>query len=131
MKLSRRIRSLTALLAVIGVFFAQIAVAAYACPGAQAMMLAAIGTEREANMPCCEGGVAEALPALCSIHCQQGDQSLDKPAPPDVPAIQWTAIPPGALVPHVPAAGPPGEQRSLLARATAPPVALRNCCLRV
>lgn len=132
MKLSRRIRSLTALLAVMGVLFTQIAVAAYACPGTQAMMLAAIGMEMDANLPCCGGDVAEPQSALCSAHCQQGDQSLDKPAAPDVPAIQWAAIPPGAVAPHVvPAAGPPGEQRSLLGRLTAPSVRLRNCCLRV
>jgi hypothetical protein len=129
---SRRIRALIAFLAVMGVLFAQIAVAAYACPGAQEMALAAVGMEAGAEMPPCGEGMAEPQPTLCSAHCQQGDQSLDKPAAPAVPAIAWVAIPPGAAAPDVAlAASLPGEQRSLLARATAPSVALRNCSLRI
>ena len=70
-------------------------------------------------------------PALCHAHAQQGDQSLDKPAVPlPQPAVlqglasDWGADP---GIPH----GSTGDQRSLLARATVPPVALRHCCLRI
>ena len=41
MKLSRRLRSLAAFLALVGVLFSQLALATYACPGAQEMALAA------------------------------------------------------------------------------------------
>ena len=132
MKHSLRLRSFTALLALVGVLFSQLALAAYACPGAQAMAFTAIQLEASAERPCCGDSVPESQPALCAAHCQQADQSLDKAAAPAVPAITWVAILPGLAVLEVaPDAAPPGEQRSLLARATAPSLALRHCCLRV
>ena len=132
MKLSRRLRSLAAFLALVGVLFSQLALATYACPGAQAMAMAAVAVEASKAAPDCGEGMAESRPALCAAHCQQADQRLDKPAAPAVPAIAWVAILPGLAVLEVaPDAAPPGEQRSLLARATAPSLAVRHCCLRV
>ena len=132
MKLSRRLRSLAAFLALVGVLFSQLALATYACPGPQAMALAAITLEANQIAPCCGDGVPVPQPALCAAHCQQADQFLDKSAAPALPAITWAAILPGLLAPvDPPAAAPSGEQRSLLARATAPSLALRHCCLRV
>ena len=132
MKLSRRLRSLAAFLALLGVLFSQLALASYACPGPQAMALAAITLDENQGVPSCPEGVSEPRPALCAAHCQQGDQSLDKPAALVLPAIPLVAILPGLFAPiEPPAAAPPGEQRSLLARATAPSLAVRHCCLRV
>ena len=132
MKLSRRPRSIAAFLALVGVLFSQLALATYACPGAQAMAMAAVMVQASPAAPDCGEGVAEPKPALCAAHCQQADQALDKPAAPAVPAISWVAMLPGLTVLEVaPDVAPPGEQLSLLARATAPPLAVRHCCLRV
>lgn len=132
MKLSRRLRTLAAFLAFVGVLMSQLALAAYACPGAQAMSLAAVELEASSETPCHRDVVPQPQSALCAAHCQQGDQSLDKPAAPAVPALVLVAILPGPAVSAVASAGsPPGEQRSLLARATAPSLAVRHCCFRV
>ena len=131
MKLSRRLRSLAAFLALVGVLFSQLAVAAYACPGPQAMAVVAIQLEAGADMPCCGAGVPDPQPVLCAAHCQQGDQVLDKPAAQAMPAITLAILPGLAAPGVVPAATAPGEQRSLLARATAPSLAVRHCCFRV
>ena len=71
-------------------------------------------------------------PSLCHAYGQSGDQSLDKPA---VPPLQpFLAVGFGGLV------TPPATAESVsfelpattfLAHATAPPVAIRNCCFRV
>lgn len=124
MKLSRTLRSVVALVALFGVLLAQVALAAYACPGADGMAVAAL--QAEADPPCCGEGTPEAEPALCNAHCQQGDQSLDKPAPPAPPAL---AAPVARVVAvrEPPMPPPPGEQPSLLARTPAPPAAVRHC----
>lgn len=133
MKISRRLRFLAAFVAMTGVLLSQLALAAYACPGPQAMTLAVPQLEAgTTDMPCCGDGVADPQPALCAAHCQQGNQSLDKPAAPALPVLMPAAILPGLAAPDAARdPDPPGEQRSLLARQTAPSVALRHCCLRI
>ena len=71
-------------------------------------------------------------PALCLAHGVQGDQSLDKPSPPVPDPVAATPVPalPGALLAPVIAIAPSPLQ-SLLSRATAPPLAVRYCCLRI
>jgi hypothetical protein len=70
-------------------------------------------------------------PTLCRAHGQQGDQSLDKPLVSlPQPALLQGLVSDWGIGSGL-APGIPGELRSLLARATAPPVALRNCCLRI
>ena len=125
--MKRTTRFLAAWLAFLAVLFSQLAVASYACP------FMAAPVEMTAPM---EGGcdgmpMDQDQPALCHAHGQQGDQSLDKPL---------VAFPQPALIHGLASewAGDPGvepgstgELRSLLTRATAPPVALRHCCLRI
>lgn len=129
MRFSRRSRFLPALVALLGLLFAQLAVASYACPGEEAMAMARM---MDAEAPCCGDAVADPEPALCQAHCQQGDRSLDKPPAPS-PALAAAALPlPAAAQATGPPIGaPPGEQASLLARATAPPLAIRHCCFRI
>ena len=121
MKLPRRLRFLTALLMLASLAIAQVAMAAHACA-----MPMAVDAMVEEGHDCCEKAVPEAQPALCEAHCQQGDQSRDTPsvalpalAAPSVLAA-WPAAPPAT-------APPPGELPSLLARAAAPPLAVRHC----
>ena len=132
MKLSRRLRAFAAFLALASVLVSQLALAAYACPGSQGMAMAGIALAGNPDATSCGDGVADPQPALCSAHCQQGDQSLDKPAVPPVPALDSVdlAFDIAANSSRTPA-HPPGEQASLLARATAPSVAVRHCCFRI
>lgn len=128
MSFTRRSRCLAAVLAIVGLLLAQLAVAAHACPGEDAMAMARM---MDADAPCCGAAVDDPEPALCKAHCEQGERSLDKPA---TPSMALMAVAPSVVVAY--AAGPPitatpGEQRSLLARPTAPPLAVRHCCLRI
>lgn len=136
MKLSRRSRLATALLALISVLFVQLAVAAYACPSrqiVQASQDAVVATPGHGNMEGCEGmdaGTADV--ALCHVHCQPDTQSLDKP---DLPGVfPFVAF---ALVLTV--ADPSVQLKQLvlpreplsLRRITSPPLSIRNCCFRI
>lgn len=127
--MTRRIRFLAALVATAGVLFAQLAVAAYACPMADE--IAAM-----AGMPLQQSGCGDMAmdsdqPALCQAHCQQGDQSLDKPSAAFPDQGSWVQVREiCSASPQAPTVVSPGEQLSLLSRATAPSVALRHCCLR-
>ena len=124
MKLSRRLRLFAAVLALAAFAVGQAGLAAHACMADPAM--AAAMAAGEGGHDCC-GDDLEPQPALCDAHCQQGDQSRDQPAPPALaaiaaaqawrPAVAAVAAPPPA----------PGEQRSLLARAAAPPLVVRHC----
>ena len=115
--MTRRVRSFSALFALLALLFAQIALASYACPTAGDC----------GGMP-----LDSQQPALCHAHGQQGDQSLDKPSAPLPDPVATTPVPalPGTLLdPLILIA--PSPLQSLLSRATAPPLALRHCCLRI
>lgn len=125
--MKRPIRILAAWLALGVVLFSQLAVASYACP------FLAPPVEMTAPMVGgCDGmPMDQDQPALCHAHGLQGDQSLDKPlVSMPQPALLQGLVSDWGLESGL-APGIPGELRSLLARATAPPVALRNCCLRI
>src|SRR4051812_46454751 len=80
----RGFRHVTALLALFCVLFMQFAVAAYACPGGKiAQKAVAINMDTQA-MPNCHDMDPE-QPALCHAYGQSGNQSLDKPATPQIP----------------------------------------------
>ena len=125
--MKRPIRLLAAWLALFAVLLSQLAVAAYACPFEALATEAAVAV----HVGCDGANLDEEQPALCHAHGQQGDQSLDKP----LVSIPQPALLQGLVSDWGPESGPapgiPGELRSLLARATTPPVALRNCCLRI
>lgn len=107
----RRRRRVAAFVAILGLLFAGLAVAAYACLGC--------------------GEAMEGRSALCHQHCEQGDQSLDKPAAPHVAPAAASHVRVAFADFARDAGAPTGEQLSLLARTTAPPIAVRNCCLRI
>jgi hypothetical protein len=137
MRLSRRSRFATALFALLTVLCMQLAVAAYACPSLQPVFWTATAAEPapaagHEGMAGCEGMVDIEQPALCYVHSQVGNQSLDKPAAPDVPPS--IAI---MLVPAIPDAVKPYFPLSRYADAawrmhdSAPSLAIRNCCFRI
>src|SRR6185436_18611230 len=133
MRLSRQSRTATAILALISLLFTHVALAMYQCPGEQALGAPVLDSPRAdpvPMMPGCDGMDLE-QPALCQAHAQVGNQSLDKPHPPDVAPFSIATL----LFVLDPAteAGPISLRPavSLLARNTAPPLAVRNCCFRI
>ena len=131
----RKSRLVTACIAIISMLFAQLALAAYACPdlniaqrGAQIMERVDAGTS---PMPGCDG-MDMAQPNLCHAAMQAGKQSLDKPELPRV--LPW--LPNGFVVtlPLQVVALPRADVRAdavPLTRSTAPPLSIRNCCFRI
>jgi hypothetical protein len=130
MKLFRRLRVFAAFLALATLAVAQAGLAAYVCTGDAPMARAMAMAQGDREMDCCGDAAADPQAALCDAHCQQGDRSLDKPPAPVLSAL-------AAETPAVPAVAapypspPPGILPSLLARATAPSVAVRHCCFRI
>lgn len=127
--MTRRIREFAALLALVCVLFTQLAVPAYACP----MLFpdpAAVETMAE-EVGCGGESIDAGEKGLCQAHCLQGDQSIEKRAV--VPVNSFTAIPAMALrVSPQEAHSQPIPERLplLLARDTAPSLAMRHCCFR-
>ena len=132
MPVLRRHRLTTVLLALFSLLFMQLAVAGYSCPvsGSQGHGVAAMA---QADMPCAEsmtGPVDEAQPNLCHAHCQGGEQASDN-QPAQLPVMGFGSLSfltVALLAPPVPGTAP---LPSLIARQTAPPLAIRNCCLRL
>jgi hypothetical protein len=135
MRLTRSCRWYAAVIALISMLFMQFAVAAYACPQLNVTSSGARGQPMEMahghEMPCCEQP-DPVQPALCHAHGDVGKQSLDKPEPPPVPPFSAVgfaiSLSPVDMLDN--AAGTPADSASL-ARTTAPPLAIRNCCLRI
>ena len=136
MKLSRKTRILSALLALASMLFMQLAVAGYVCPnmqitqamGAIAMQAAVID---HADMAGCEE-LESVQPAQCKAQAQIGQQSFDKQDPPRVspfvalPLMLAIASPDRAC--QTPTTGREG---ALLTRTTAPPLLIQHCCFRI
>lgn len=135
MKLRRKHRILTALIALFGVLFTQLAMAAYACPslikGNQRPATMAGDPSPMQSMPGCDQP-DQAEPALCVAHCQDAKSTLDKP---DLPAVRPAAVIvssiPAALAPPLLPSLPDVERDSLLRRITSPPISIRHCCFRI
>lgn len=127
----RRHRLTTVLLALISLLFMQLAVAQYVCPATanttEGGMVMADGVP-------CTGAMSMAMdeeqPALCHAHCQADKQSFDKFELPSLVAI--SALPANfTLAAVIPAFSGAALQAPHLMHATAPPVAIRNCCFRI
>jgi hypothetical protein len=134
MQLRRKYRVLTALVALCGMLFMQLAVAAYTCPGLKAAGTSEAATTDQVpmqSMPGCDQP-DPAKPALCHAHCLDGKSSLDKP---EVPVVSPAAVIVSALLtplePLAPARFPGTQSPSFLQRITAPPISIRHCCFRI
>jgi hypothetical protein len=131
MSYPRRLRYLTAVVAVFSLLFMQLAVAAYACPKLEApqkaVMLDASG-QPMANCPQAD----PQSPSLCEAHSNQLPQSLEKPPAPSVQPFMASGLavyilPPDSLIP----AEQPIPASFLHAAGAAPPLAIRHCCFRL
>lgn len=138
MRPNRRHRVHLALVALLGLLFMQLSVAAYACTGLAAAlggddapaMAAGDAIAAGEAMPDCEGMDAEQR-ALCHAHCHGQSASADVSVPPALalPSIDLvgTAVFLASLQPVV---EDDPTAPAVLSRATAPPIPIRNCCFR-
>jgi hypothetical protein len=125
--LTRPARKLAATIAVALMLFAQFAIAAHACDAiAGAASPHAAMAMSHGDSPC--EPAAPVQDKVCLEHCA-GAQSVDNHP-------GWT-VAPALLAAHVPPAAPAVSSDStqryahaLLARVTAPPLAVRHCCFR-
>lgn len=134
MKPSRSTRFLTAIVALFSMLYMQLAVASYVCPGVpvDGQDRAVPAQTAMSDMPDCQDMDA-AQPQLCHLHAngEPAKQSLDLPAA-DVPPFMPSALvlelklADAVLIPDAASFRP-----IALARVTAPPVAIRNCCFRI
>lgn len=117
--------------------FAQLAVAAYACPGLAAKApdtgMASAAATMVAQMPGCEDMVGALDPEqanLCAEHCKQGQQSDQAPTL-TVPVAMLTALYP--TTPSLPGNASPRPTAATLSAlvAASPPHAVLHCVYRI
>lgn len=134
MKMHRTQRILTTLVALFGMLFMQLAVAAYACPGlldSDMPQTMANSASPMSSMPGCDQS-DRAEPALCHAHCLDGKSSLDKPQTPVAsPAAVIVSAILRPIEPRLPARTSGAPPDFLLSRSTSPPIAIRHCCFRI
>lgn len=127
-RLSRKTKLLTAFSALLSIFFMQLAVAAYACPGAAHNLSSSNDATLHQNMPGCKKMDMQ-QPALCHAYCEAENFSLDKPQLPQVqPFLALTLIDVVTTTSPALTAQPP---LFLLKRIGAPPLTIQNCCFRI
>lgn len=116
---------------------AQLAVAAYACPGlamqASESAVASGGVAMDVQMPGCDDMVGAMDPEsanLCAEHCKQGKQS-DQASTLTVPVAMLTAL--YTTVPSLPGKAPPRPTAATLSAlvAASPPHAILHCVYRI
>lgn len=122
--------------------FAQLAVAAYACPvmlngsangpdHSAGMAMGAVTAMQSGGMETKLGGADADLPNLCLGHCQFGQQNADSTSSPAVPVALLTSLytlpsleqSAGLARPLAAASGPPSLAD--------PPHAILHCCFRL
>ncbi|SRR5258708_10621295 len=127
--MNRLIRKLAACLGIAALLLMQLAVSAYACPMQQGQLTHATDSEVQGS-PCVDD--IDAAKPLCTYHCEQGKQSLDKPQAPGISPVLAMGYTKALADGHFVAGSAPWNQRPhLLARDTEPPLSIRNCCLRI
>jgi len=116
----------------INMLFMQWAVASYVCP-TLALKTPGMSAMADAGMPCAGTMSADrdsTQPNLCQAHCQASQQSADKHEVP-APVAVFAFLPSYRLPDLLPLRSEPALQAAQLERSTAPPLAIRNCCLRL
>lgn len=135
MRLTRRSRFLSALLALFCMLCMQLALASYACPGQsiggnQASQALSPPAADHAMANCADMDPEE--PVLCHAYDQADNQSLDKPQFPSVqPFIATGLLVQLAEVDYFFAPDGLLSARMRPIQGNAPPIAIRHCCLRI
>jgi hypothetical protein len=122
--MNRNLRQLAAWLTLFALMFAQLAVAAYACPGAVPEPAA---STQVAPSPC-DNGVDTSQANLCEKHCHDSQQTQNI-----APAIGGIFVPGFIAVLRLPDSHAPAASAGCgaLLHASSPPATLRNCCFRI
>ncbi len=124
--------------------FAQMAVAAYACPGGSLVVSAARQTMTQAMSvdmpPACHqmmaeragkgAGAGEAVPNLCVEHCRYGQQS-DQTWSPVLPVAVLNSLYVVAAIPEISRRGELSPVPHVLPVAGPPPHSILHCCFRI
>lgn len=123
-------RKIIAALGLGALLFAQLAVAAYACPTPADRKAPMAEVVTPAAVQPCQNKMDEERPNLCKQHCEQTSQRVDTAAPVavDAPVLPLIAV---VLRPDIHLPGNPTVQGDLLASVAEPPLSIRNCCLRI
>ena len=126
--MNRIARKFVSLFSIAALLFAQLAVAAYACPMQFQGLDNAVATV-SASAP--DAGEQDAdSPALCKKHCENGQQNNnDSPQALTAVSSETSLTLPLSLPPATPQ-GIPAAPPSLR-NATAPPLSIRHCCFRI
>nr|WP_315249518.1 hypothetical protein [uncultured Duganella sp.] len=134
MKLSRHARVVAALIALAGLLFVQLGVAAYTCPKmhiGHAMEQLSMSAAPVSHMAMDGCSANQTQPMNCQP--QAGPQSLDTPnLPPIAPFVAVTFQ--GEIVDSGSMALPSLAARAdapYLSRTTSPPLSIQNCCFRI
>ena len=128
---NRRTRLVTALVAWLSLLFMQLAVAGYVCPDS-ASKRADMAAMSESGMPCAQAMTLmqdDVQPGLCQAHCQADSQTAERYQPPSIDPQALPAADAMAFLATGLAVVP--LQSPHLKRTTAPPLAIRHCCLRL
>ena len=128
---SRCIRKPVALLCAGAFLFAQIAVAAHACAAVattEASGAAVAMQPGDEEVPCGEMNVEQHT--VCFHHCQDGQGTLDHHSPSQSFVATLVYYLERPLRPVGFSSATRSYSHALLARVTAPPLSVRNCCLR-
>lgn len=134
MNLPRRSRLIAAAITLFSILFMQLAVASYACPAldlGENQAVQAVSNMPVGDMDSCDESDPE-QPSLCYAHGQAGNQSLDKPGAPSLqPFLAIGFWLPLAAIDVAPHPASTAHQSTFFRHATAPPLAIRNCCFRI
>lgn len=145
MKLTRPFRLIAACVMLFSMFFMQLAVAAYACPGVSSTAHLQQGGDlvadrgmhnvgmamNEIDMSGCAGDDL-LQPNLCQAHDHAGYQSLDKPNVPAVSSFIPTTLVLTLVTDNTPEPSRLSEAPSQkLMRTVAPPLSIQHCCFRI
>jgi len=125
-RLRHRHRRWIALLALLGIFFQQFAMAAYVCPIDQSRDGAAASA---AALPPCHSA-ATSDKSRCHQHCHPLAQSAEHASVPVLPAA---LLPPTTWLRHATVVPNPGGSYSdaIEARSTAPPLTIQHCTFQI
>lgn len=136
MKLIRRSRVITTLIALISVLFTQLAVAAYVCPSTQvgqaleAVAKITLAHDGHDMQDCDDTGIDPY--AQCQVQPPVAAQSLDKPELPQVSPFAAVAQPAAyVIVEPMQAFAPTATARTYPARGATPPLSIQHCCFRI
>ena len=118
--------------------FAQMAVAAYACPGGASVVSAARQTMSGDMPPACHQmmaersgkGAGEAVSNLCVEHCRYGQQS-DQTWTPALPVAVLNSLYVVAAIPEISRRGLLSRVPIVLPVAGPPPHSILHCCFRI